>query len=69
MPALALTDHGAMYGAIEFYLAAKAAGIKPIIGVRDLRRPAQHARPGGRGQVLRPSAAAGQGLHRLPEHW
>src|SRR5450756_2770988 len=33
MPALALTDHGSMYGAIEFYLAAKAAGIKPVIGV------------------------------------
>ncbi|HEX2986615.1 MAG TPA: DNA polymerase III subunit alpha, partial [Chloroflexota bacterium] len=33
MPALALTDHGSMYGAIEFYLAAKAAGIKPIVGV------------------------------------
>lgn len=33
MPALALTDHGAMYGAIEFYKECKAAGIKPIIGV------------------------------------
>ena len=33
MPALALTDHGTMYGAIEFYLAAKGAGIKPILGV------------------------------------
>jgi len=33
MPALALTDHGTMYGAIEFYLAAKGAGIKPIIGL------------------------------------
>ncbi len=33
MPALALTDHGAMYGAIEFYNACKKAGIKPIIGV------------------------------------
>ncbi|MEA3493161.1 MAG: DNA polymerase III subunit alpha [Candidatus Margulisiibacteriota bacterium] len=32
MPALALTDHGAMYGTIKFYQAAKAAGIKPIIG-------------------------------------
>ncbi len=31
--ALALTDAGNMYGAIEFYKAAKAAGIKPIIGV------------------------------------
>ncbi len=33
MPALALTDHGAMYGAIEFYTECKKAGIKPIIGV------------------------------------
>ncbi|MDP9249701.1 MAG: DNA polymerase III subunit alpha [bacterium] len=33
MPALALTDHGNMYGAIEFYKLAKAAGIKPIIGI------------------------------------
>ena len=32
MPALALTDHGVMYGAIEFYQKAKKAGIKPIIG-------------------------------------
>lgn len=33
MPAMALTDHGVMYGAIEFYQKAKDAGIKPIIGV------------------------------------
>src|SRR5258708_6040762 len=33
MPALALTDHGALYGAIDFYTTAKAAGIKPIVGV------------------------------------
>lgn len=33
MPALALTDHGSMYGAIEFYTECKKAGIKPIIGV------------------------------------
>jgi len=33
MPAMALTDHGNMYGAIEFYKLAKKAGIKPIIGV------------------------------------
>ena len=29
---LAITDHGVMYGVIDFYRAAKAAGIKPIIG-------------------------------------
>lgn len=33
MPALALTDHGSMYGAIEFYNECKKHGIKPIIGV------------------------------------
>ncbi len=32
MPAVAITDHGNMYGAIEFYVAAEKAGIKPIIG-------------------------------------
>ncbi|MHB8173936.1 MAG: PHP domain-containing protein, partial [Nitrospirota bacterium] len=32
MPALAITDHGNMFGAVEFYLKAQKAGIKPIIG-------------------------------------
>ncbi len=32
MDAIAITDHGVMYGAIEFYKACKAEGIKPIIG-------------------------------------
>lgn len=32
MSSLAITDHGAMYGAIDFYKAAKDKGIKPIIG-------------------------------------
>src|SRR5687768_11875653 len=33
MPAIALTDHGALYGAVDFYVAANQAGIKPILGV------------------------------------
>ena len=33
MPALALTDHGALYGAVDFHAAARAAGINPIVGV------------------------------------
>ncbi len=33
MPAVALTDHGVMYGAVEFWDAATAAGIKPILGM------------------------------------
>lgn len=32
MPAVAITDHGVMYGIIDFYKACKKAGIKPIIG-------------------------------------
>ena len=32
MPAIAITDHGNMYGTIEFYKLAKKEGIKPIIG-------------------------------------
>ncbi len=32
MESLAITDHGAMHGVIQFYLAARAAGIKPVIG-------------------------------------
>jgi len=32
MPALAITDHGVLYGAIDFYREAKKQGIKPIIG-------------------------------------
>jgi DNA polymerase-3 subunit alpha len=32
MPAVAITDHGNLYGAIEFYQAAEKAGIRPIVG-------------------------------------
>ena len=37
MPALAVTDHGAMFGALRFYETARAAGITPIIGVTAIR--------------------------------
>jgi len=39
MPALAITDHGVMYGAIEFYQKAKEANIKPIIGFEAYLTP------------------------------
>jgi DNA polymerase-3 subunit alpha len=39
MQALALTDHGSMYGVIPFYASAKKAGIKPIIGVEAYISP------------------------------
>src|SRR3954471_12306746 len=39
MPAVAITDHGNLYGAIEFYKDAKEAGIKPIIGCEAYMAP------------------------------
>ncbi|MBI5709799.1 MAG: DNA polymerase III subunit alpha [Candidatus Eisenbacteria bacterium] len=33
MPALALTDHGSLFGAVEFYQEARKAGVKPIVGI------------------------------------
>ncbi len=39
MPAVAMTDHGNLYGAIEFYQAAEKAAIKPIIGCEVYMAP------------------------------
>ena len=39
MPALALTDHGVMYGVMDFYRACQAAKIKPIIGMEAYLAP------------------------------
>lgn len=39
MPSLAITDHGNMFGAIEFYRKAKDAGIKPILGIEAYVAP------------------------------
>jgi len=52
-PAVALTDHGVMYGAIEFWQAATDAGLKPIIGMesylaqgkRTERHPGEDSKP------------------------
>ena len=38
-PAIAITDHGVLYGALEFYTTAKAAGIAPIIGCETYMAP------------------------------
>src|SRR5690625_431484 len=52
MPALALTDHGCMYGAWEFYRAAKREGIKPILGMEAYVAPGDRKdrTPAGRGE-------------------
>jgi len=38
-PAVAMTDHGVMYGIIEFYQKCTKAGIKPILGVEGYMEP------------------------------
>src|SRR5205807_10216343 len=38
-PAVAITDHGVLYGAVEFTTAARKAGIKPIIGCEMYMAP------------------------------
>ncbi len=43
MDSLALTDHGVMYGAIQFYSAAREAGIKPIIGCEVYLAPSSRS--------------------------
>ncbi|HSJ24182.1 MAG TPA: DNA polymerase III subunit alpha [Longimicrobiales bacterium] len=53
MPALALTDHGCMFGAWEFHGAARKAGIKPILGMEA------YVAPGDR--RVRTAARAGDG--------
>src|SRR5246127_5810955 len=42
MPAGAVTDHGNLFGAIEFYQEAERAGIKPIIGCEAYVAPRSH---------------------------
>ena len=49
MDSLAITDHGVMYGVVAFYKAAKAAGIKPILGCEVYVAPGSRfdREPGG----------------------
>ncbi len=71
MGAVAITDHGNMFGAIEVYLQARAAGIKPIIGSEiyvaiegmNVRRSARGNNDGANHLVL--LAATNQGYRNL----
>jgi len=49
MDSIALTDHGVMYGAMEFYAAAKKAKVNPIIGVEAYMAPGTNKDPMVRG--------------------
>src|SRR5437660_1462367 len=48
MSALALTDHGNLYGAIEFYRACRAAGLNPVVGYEAYVAPGKRTERGAR---------------------
>ncbi len=48
MPAVAITDHGVLYGIIDFYRKAKKAGIKPILGCEVYLTPNSHQKKDSR---------------------
>ena len=70
MDSAAITDHGVMYGVIDFYRAAKAAGINPILGCEVYVAPGcsrQEVPDGsnGRRHCRSRGRSGNQGLHRL----
>ena len=51
-PALGITDHGNMYGVLDFYAACREAGINPVIGTEAyMAGESRHERPVRRGKV------------------
>jgi DNA polymerase-3 subunit alpha len=65
MPALAITDHGNVFGAYDFWTAARAAGIKPIIGMEGYLAPGSRsdrsrARVGGGGVGIGDDETSGE---------
>src|SRR5215470_3616878 len=57
LPALAVIDHGVLYGAIDFYKAARDKGIKPIIGCEV------YVAPGSRLEKKTTSAGGGRDVY------
>jgi len=61
-PAIGITDHGNMYGVLDFYKAAKNAGIKPIIGIEAYQAAESRTeRPVRRGRVDDTGGDGGEG--------
>ena len=68
MTALALTDHGNLYGAVEFYKACKAKGIKPILGIEAYIAPgdhSDHSRNPDLGRDIRPDRNRDRPSHEI----
>ncbi|MCY3578820.1 MAG: DNA polymerase III subunit alpha, partial [bacterium] len=67
-PALGITDHGNMYGVIDFYRACRAEGIKPVIGIEAyMAHEDRRSRPPRRGK-LDDSGGSTEGGEKLYYH-
>ena len=62
LPAVAMTDHGNMFGAVEFYKTAVAAGVKPIIGCEMYVAPGDRR---DRQKIVRGDDVEGAGNYHL----
>ena len=61
-PAIGITDHGNMYGVLDFYKEARAQGIKPIIGIEAYQAAeSRHERPVRRGRIDDGGGDGGEG--------
>ena len=60
MPAVAMTDHGNIFGAVQFVNAAKEAGVKPILGCELYICKKEDHRAAPEGDTLQPSDRAGR---------
>ncbi|MEZ5280835.1 MAG: DNA polymerase III subunit alpha [Acidimicrobiales bacterium] len=68
-PALGITDHGNMYGVLDFYKACNDQGIKPIIGTEAyMAGESRHERPRRRGRKLDDSGGDTDDGHKLYYH-
>ena len=68
-PAIGITDHGNMYGVLDFYKAARKAGVKPIIGTEAyLAHEHRSERPARRGGKVDDSGGEAEGGRKLYYH-
>jgi DNA polymerase-3 subunit alpha len=67
-PAIAITDHGNMYGVLDFYKACRKAAIKPIVGIEAyMAHDSRYERPARRGR-LDDTGGEAEGGHKLYYH-
>ncbi len=85
MSAIAITDHGNMFGAVEFYRAATKVGVKPIIGLEAYIAPGDRRNKDAKGKDVaiksKPANGTNKQLHAVgksyrviklvgdPKHW